>query len=198
MKTIWRAISGIVLLSAAYACVDFILPPVGMFSSAQSAISLLGPQNQCTPDAIQGCLNGVINSVNQQTVTCSTTGCTGAALSAAPVLSGLCSTAGVATIGTLLATVSKQLPSSVTAAANTVNPMNAGSPSGTAFTAATLVASVQHIPLITSFATSSQTTQVYDFDGILILPPGWAMQITSSPVQSAVNMPSLFWAEHPV
>ncbi len=103
--------------------------------------------------------------------------------------------AGVATIGTMLATVSKQLPSSVTAAVNTVNPMNGGSPGGVAFTVATFVASTQHIPLISSFATSSQTAQVYDFDGILMLPPGWAMAITSSPVQSAVNMPSLFWAE---
>jgi hypothetical protein len=106
--------------------------------------------------------------------------------------------AGVATIGTFLATVSKQLPTSVTAAVNTVNPMNGGSPNATAFTVATFVASTQHIPLLSSFATSSQTAQVYDFDGMLILPPGWAMQVTSSPVQSAVNMPSLFWAEHPL
>ena len=105
--------------------------------------------------------------------------------------------AGVATIGTFLATLSKQLPSSVTAAVNTVNPMSGQAPSATAFTVATFVASTQHIPLISSFATSSQNAQVYDFDGLLVLPPGWAMAITSSPVQSAVNMPSLFWAEHP-
>jgi hypothetical protein len=106
--------------------------------------------------------------------------------------------AGVATVGTMVATISKQLPSAVTAAANTVNPMSTTTPTATAFTAATFVASVQHIPLISSFATTSQTVQVYDFDGILVLPPGWAMAITSTPVQSAVNMPSLFWAEHPL
>lgn len=106
--------------------------------------------------------------------------------------------AGVATIGQLLATISKQLPTSVTAAVNTMNPMNPGSPSATAFTVATFTASTQHIPLVASFATSSMTATQYEFDGKLILPPGWAMQITSSPVQSAVSMPSLAWTEWPV
>jgi hypothetical protein len=107
--------------------------------------------------------------------------------------------ANVATIGQLLATISLQTPTSATRAVNgNMNPMNSGASTAVPFTVATFVASTSHIPLVTAFSTSSMTAVQYEFDGKLILPPGWAMQITSSPVQSTISLPSLAWAEWPI
>ncbi len=108
-------------------------------------------------------------------------------------------TTGALTQGEILATISKQLPSSVTVAANVMNPMNSGSPGAVAFTTATFVASTTHIPIACILAAAVAAGALhYDFDGKLLLPPGWAMQITGTPAQSNVTMPALTWAEWPV
>jgi hypothetical protein len=108
-------------------------------------------------------------------------------------------TTGALTQGEILATISKQLPSSVTPAAAVMNPMNSGSPGGVAFTTATFAASTTHIPIACILAAAVAAGALhYDFDGKLILPPGWAMQITGSPAQVNVTMPCLTWAEHSI
>ncbi len=108
--------------------------------------------------------------------------------------------AAASVVGTILATVSVQTPTSTTAGGViTAIPIGAGgTPQGKFFTVATVAASTTHIPLmvITSTADVANPARV-DFDGRLVLAPGAMMQLTSSPVQTAVSNPSFFWAEWP-
>src|ERR1700704_4170639 len=76
------------------------------FFAALFAVYMAGPArsavpsttiNACTPDQILGCVNGAINGVNNNAVTCTATGCTGpstGAVSSPPVITGTCATAG--------------------------------------------------------------------------------------------------------
>ena len=104
-------------------------------------------------------------------------------------------------VSQILASVTKQVPTSVTVCDNIMNPMAGGGqslPNATCFKAATVAAAITtHIPMTTSFATSSMTAVQFEFDGKLILPPGWTVSITSSPVQTNASIPCLVWAEHP-
>jgi hypothetical protein len=107
-------------------------------------------------------------------------------------------------VGTILGTVSAQTPTSVTAIANPIlqMPLNGGggwARVGQVYTAATVVASTAHIPLINLGLVTVPGGQVYtDFDGKIILGPGEIMQLTSTPVQTAAAMPCLIWAEYNV
>ncbi len=107
-------------------------------------------------------------------------------------------------VGTILGTVSQQTPTSVTLIANPVLQMPLGSPGawsrvGQVFTAATFVASTSHIPLINLPVVTVPSGNAYlEFDGKIILGPGEALALTSTPVQTAAAMPSLIWAEHNV
>jgi len=68
---------------------------------------------------------------------------------------------------------------------------------GQVFTAATFVASTSHIPLINlPVATVPSGNAYLEFDGKIVLAPGAALALTSTPVQTAAAMPSLIWAEH--
>lgn len=42
------------------------------------------------------------------------------------------------------------------------------------------------------------TASHYEFDGKLILAPGGLITLTSTPVQTAVALPSFAWAEWPI
>jgi hypothetical protein len=71
--------------------------PLLLAGGSKASISLLTQATMFTPDQINAGLNSVINSINQQSMTCTTTGCVAGGPSAAPVLSGNCVTAGGAT-----------------------------------------------------------------------------------------------------
>lgn len=104
------------------------------------------------------------------------------------------------TVGTILGTVSTQTPSATTSGGViTALPIGGGGvPQCKFFTAATVVASTTHIPLIVLTGTAGQANPPrVDFDGRLIIAPGGCMQLTSSPVQAQVSNPSFVWAEWP-
>ncbi len=102
----------------------------------------------------------------------------------------------------ILGSISKQTPTSTTALtpANIINPMSSGSPQASMFTAATIGAAITtHMPLFLAPAVAVAAGQTkYEFDGKVVLPPGWLFTVTSTPVQSGVLLPSLSWAEWPV
>jgi hypothetical protein len=71
--------------------------PVGALATV-ALVDVPGSTVIYTPDQIGAALNYIINAINTQSITCTTTGCSGTGTpSAVPVLSGLCSTAGGAT-----------------------------------------------------------------------------------------------------
>ncbi len=108
--------------------------------------------------------------------------------------------AAASVVGTLLGTTGVQAPSSVTAG-NIYSTLigGGGVPQAKFYTAATIVAITQHMPLITmSTVTDTMNPAHVDFDGRIILAPGSLFTLTSTPVQTAVAMPALSWAEFPI
>lgn len=109
--------------------------------------------------------------------------------------------AAATVVGTILASVATQTPTSVTSGGVTISsPIGAGGVAqGKLYTAATITAITTHLPLFTLTSTADAAIAThYEFDGKLILAPGGMMTITSTPVQTAVGLPSLHWAEFPV
>jgi hypothetical protein len=99
----------------------------------------------------------------------------------------------------ILGSIAKQTPTSTTSGLNVLNPMNAGVPAASSFSAATIGAAITtHIPLLNTPTATSLAPAHVDFDGKVVLPPGWLITITSTPVQTAVSMPMLTWVEWPV
>lgn len=109
--------------------------------------------------------------------------------------------AATTVVATILGSISKQTPTSTTSLALvSLNPANQQAvPNAAVYTAATITAITAHIPLfqITSTA-DAEVNMFYDFDGRLVLPPGWLITLTSTPVQTGVALPSITWAEWPV
>jgi hypothetical protein len=109
--------------------------------------------------------------------------------------------AAASVVGTILGSVSTQTPSSTTAGGTTIAvPIGGGGVAqAKLFTAATITAITTHIALITaSTVTDTMNPAHVDFDGKLVIAPGGLITLTSTPVQTAVSLPSLFWAEWPV
>lgn len=108
--------------------------------------------------------------------------------------------AAASVVATILGTVSTQTPTAVTAGGVTIPvPIGGGGvPQCKFYTAATLVASTSHIALIqASTVTDTMNPAHVDFDGRIVLAPGGTMQLTSTPVQTAVSLPTMCWAEWP-
>lgn len=108
--------------------------------------------------------------------------------------------AAASVVGTILGSVSTQTPTSVTAGGVTIPvPIGGGGVAqAKLYTAATVVAITSHIPLITaSTVTDTMNPAHVDFDGRVVLAPGGLIMLTSTPVQTAVSIPSFCWAEWP-
>lgn len=108
--------------------------------------------------------------------------------------------AAASVVGTLLGTTGVQVPSAVTAG-NIYSTLIGGGavPAAKFYTAATIVAITQHMPLMNiSTVTDTMNPAHVDFDGAVILAPGSLFTLTSTPVQTAVAMPALRWAEFPI
>lgn len=108
--------------------------------------------------------------------------------------------AAASVVGTLLGTTGVQAPTAVTAG-NIYSTLIGGGavPQAKFYTAATIVAITQHMPLITiSTVTDTMNPSHVDFDGRILLAPGSLFTLTSTPVQTAVALPALSWAEYPV
>jgi hypothetical protein len=108
--------------------------------------------------------------------------------------------AAASVAGTLLGTTGVQTPTSVTAGNIYSTLIGAGAvPQGKFYTAATIVAITQHMPLITiSTTTDVMAPSHVDFDGAVILAPGSLFTLTSTPVQTAVALPAMRWCEWPI
>lgn len=108
--------------------------------------------------------------------------------------------AAASVVGTLLGTTGVQTPTSVTAGNIYSTAIGGGAvPKAAFYTAATIVAITQHMPLITiSTVTDTMNPAHVDFDGRIILTPGSLFTLTSTPVQTAVALPCLAWSEYPV
>jgi hypothetical protein len=108
--------------------------------------------------------------------------------------------AATTVVATLLGTTGVQTPTSVTAGNIYACAIGgAGASVAKFYTAATIVAITQHLPLLQVTSTTDQmTASHYDFDGRMILTPGSLFTLTSSPVQTGVAMPALTWAEFPI
>ena len=91
MKSILKGLAVASLTAAVLASGPIFIPYLGNF--ARATIALQGPQT-CTPDQLLGCVNNVINSVNNQTQTCVASGCAGTPTGAVPVITLTCATAG--------------------------------------------------------------------------------------------------------
>lgn len=108
--------------------------------------------------------------------------------------------AAASVVGTLLGTTGVQTPTAVTAG-NIYSTLIGGGavPQAKFYTAATIVAITQHMPLITmSTVTDTMNPSHVDFDGAIVLTPGSLFTLTSTPVQTAVALPALRWAEWPI
>ena len=107
--------------------------------------------------------------------------------------------ANASVVGTLLGTTGVQTPTAVTAGNIYATAIGAGGvPLAKFYTAATIVAITQHMPLITmSTVTDTMNPAHVDFDGRIILTQGSLFTLTSTPVQTATAMPALSWAEYP-
>jgi hypothetical protein len=107
--------------------------------------------------------------------------------------------AAASVVGTLLGSTGVQVPTSVTAGNIYSTLIGAGAvPQAKFYTAATIVAITQHMPLITmSTVVDTMNPAHVDFDGAVVLAPGSLFTLTSTPVQTAVALPALRWAEFP-
>lgn len=108
--------------------------------------------------------------------------------------------AATTVVATLLGSTSVQAPSSVTAGNIYSTMIGAGAvPQAKFYTAATITAITQHMPLLQITSTAdAMTASHYEFDGAIILAPGSLFTLLSTPVQTGVAMPALRWAEYPV
>lgn len=85
------------LAAAIMASAPLLIPKIG--ESARAAMSLQTIQ-QCTPDQLLACVNGVVNGVNSNAPTCTAAGCASPnGVGAVPVISLTCATAGGGTSG---------------------------------------------------------------------------------------------------
>lgn len=108
--------------------------------------------------------------------------------------------AAASVVGTILGTTGVQAPTAVTAGNIYSTLIGAGAvPQAKFYTAATIVAITQHMPLLNiSTVTDTMNPAHVDFDGRIVLAPGALFTLTSTPVQTAVALPALSWAEYPV
>lgn len=108
--------------------------------------------------------------------------------------------AATTVVATLLGTTSVQTPTSVTAGSTyCMNVGGSGVAQAKLYTAATIVASTQHHPLLQVTSTvDAMTASHYDFDGKFLLAPGSLMTLTSTPVQTGVAQPVMDFAEWPL
>lgn len=108
--------------------------------------------------------------------------------------------AAASVVGTLLGTTGTQTPTSVTAGNIYSLAIGGGAvPRGAFYTAATISAITQHMPLMNiSTVTDTMNPAHVDFDGRVVLTPGSLFTLTSTPVQTAVALPALTWAEYPI
>lgn len=108
--------------------------------------------------------------------------------------------AAASVVGTLLGTTGVQTPTAVTAGNIYATAIGGGGvPQAKFYTAATIVAITQHMPLLNiSTVTDTMNPSHVDFDGHIILTPGSLFTLTSTPVQTAVALPALSWAEYPI
>jgi hypothetical protein len=107
--------------------------------------------------------------------------------------------AATTVVATILGTLLFQTPTSTTAGNIYQMPYKGTTGGGQAqfYTAATIVASTTHIPLLQVTSTAdAMTASHYDFDGRIVLAPGSGITLTSTPVQTGVAMPLLVWAEY--
>jgi len=104
------------------------------------------------------------------------------------------------TVGSLLASVATQTPTSPTLLTPISVPVGAGGTAqGKVATAATITAVTTHIPLQqVQTTTGGSAMPNYRFDGELVVAPGGMINLVSNPVQTAVAIPCWFWAEWPV
>ena len=110
--------------------------------------------------------------------------------------------ANASVVGTILGSVSAQVPTGTLTEGGYKGPALVGgssAPLAKLYTVATIVAITSHIPLITlSTVTDTMNPSHVDFDGKLILSPGSLITLTSTPVQSLAAIPTFFWAEWPL
>lgn len=110
--------------------------------------------------------------------------------------------AAASVVATILGTLIFQTPTAVTSGGNILRMPYGGSTGGSVaalYTAATIVASTQHIALLQVTSTAdAMTASHYDFDGRILLAPGAGITLTSTPVQTGVALPTIVWAEFPV
>lgn len=108
--------------------------------------------------------------------------------------------AAASVVATILGSVSTQTPTATTQGGSTIAvPIGGGGVAqAKLYTAATITAITTHIPLIQmSTVTDTGNPHHVDFDGKVILAPGGIITLTSTPVQTAVSLPSFCWAEWP-
>ena len=108
--------------------------------------------------------------------------------------------AATTVVATLLGTTGVQTPTATTAGNIYSTAIGGGAvPKAAFYTAATIVAITQHMPLLQVTSTAdAMVASHYDFDGRIILTPGSLFTLTSTPVQTGVAMPALSWAEYPI
>lgn len=111
--------------------------------------------------------------------------------------------AAASVVGTILASLSIQTPTAVTAGGVTLamplNGANAGTPQGKLYTAATITAITSHVPLLGVTSTAdAMIASHYEFNGRIVLAPGSLITLTSTPAQTAVALPSIQWNEFPI
>ena len=111
--------------------------------------------------------------------------------------------AAASVIATILGSVGNQTPSATTQGGVTIAmPIGAagtGAAQAKLYTVATIVAITSHLPLLQVTTTGdAMTASHYEFDGKLVLSPGGIITLTSTPVQTAVAIPSFSWAEWPI
>lgn len=108
--------------------------------------------------------------------------------------------AAASVVATILGSVSTQTPTATTQGGVTIPvPVGGGGVAqGKLYTVATITAITSHIPLIqASTVTDTMNPAHVDFDGRVVLAPGGIITLTSTPVQTAVSLPSFCWAEWP-
>ena len=110
--------------------------------------------------------------------------------------------AAATVVGTILLSMGAQTPTSPTSGGVTVTSLIGASAVSQAalYSAATITAVTSHMPLFTynGTANTSDGPPHYDFDGKVIIQPGGFVTLTSTPVQTAVSLPSFIWAEWPL
>lgn len=106
---------------------------------------------------------------------------------------------GTMVVGTIIGGLSIQTPTAVTSGGATISvPVGGGGVAqAKLYTAATITAITTHFFLGQITVTTSASIH-YEFDGKVVLAPGGLITVLSSPVQTAVTVPSFVWAEWPI